>query len=184
MKFTIKDVEALKPCEERLDNAKKHYSKTKVTPKQFLKLKYLTYDDKIWVAFRLMPKENIRLAAADIAESVLHLFEAKYQNDLRPRKAIEEARKDIAPSNKTYSDAANVVDAAYDSANTASYAAAYAAYAAANAADAAYAAHASYAAAAYSAYVAAYTAYVAAYAAGGKRNQERLNFDIILKYWR
>lgn len=40
----------------------------------------------------MIPKDNLSLVAADIAESVLHLFENDYPNDDRPRKAIEAAR--------------------------------------------------------------------------------------------
>lgn len=48
----------------------------------------------IW-ALRAVEGHNreIRLFAADCAESVLHIFNAKYPNDDRPRKAIEAARK-------------------------------------------------------------------------------------------
>ena len=68
------------------------------------------------------------LIAADMAESVLKYFTAKYPNDDRPAKAIQAAR-DFAAGRISQQDAANAADAAY---------AAYAAYAA----DAAYAANA------------------------------------------
>jgi hypothetical protein len=45
------------------------------------------------VAFKLIPKDKLRLVAADIAETILHIYESKYPGDLRPRKAIEAARK-------------------------------------------------------------------------------------------
>ena len=52
-----------------------------------------------WREARLIRKveawdeKNARLFAADCAEHVLHLFEAKYPQDDRPRKAIEVARQ-------------------------------------------------------------------------------------------
>ncbi len=39
-----------------------------------------------------LSERDLRLFAADCAEHVLHLFEAKYPNDDRPRKAIDAAR--------------------------------------------------------------------------------------------
>ena len=105
---------------------------------------------------------NDKQKAIAWAEYVLPIFEAKYPEDNRPRKAI------VAAKNKTdYADYAD--DAAYaaasaayaDDAAYAAYAAAYAAYAAASAA----AAYAAYAAASADASAAAYAAYAAASAA-------------------
>src|SRR3990167_6036467 len=52
-------------------------------------------DDTLW-SLRAVPLEQIdardrlvRLFACDCAEHVLHIWEAKYPNDLRPRLAIE-----------------------------------------------------------------------------------------------
>jgi hypothetical protein len=94
--------------------------------------------------------------AADCAARVLPIFEAKFPDDDRPRKAIEAARLGaVAAAAARAADAAN---AAY--AHAAAYAAANAAYAAAAAANAA----------ANAAYAAAYAAYAAAYAARAAAN--------------
>ena len=100
-------------------------------------------------------RQELVLAACACAETVLPLFEKKYPNDDRPRKAIEAARG--------WARGAEVV-ATVRSAAAAAYAAAAAAYAAYAAAAAAYAAYAAYAAAA-AAYAAdaAYAASAAAY---------------------
>jgi hypothetical protein len=89
--------------------------------------------------------------AADCAEHVLHIFESRFPNDFRPRKAIEAARSRnrltayAAAYVAAYvaSNAAYANDAAYaaNAANAAAYAA-YAANAAAYAANTTYAAHA------------------------------------------
>ncbi len=158
--INLKIISALNPCKDRLENYIGCYGDKEFTPRQFLGLKHITQADKLWVAFRLMPKANIPLAAADIAESVLSIYENKYPGDLRPRKAIEAARSGAKAA------AAAVADA--DAANTYAYAdAAYvAAYAAANAA--------------------CYTAIYAAYAtnASNRGVQEKLNRTIVLRYWR
>jgi hypothetical protein len=74
--------------------------------------------------------------AADCAARVLPIFEAKFPDDDRPRKAIEAARSSDAYANAAayaayaaYA-AAHAADAAYADANAAAYAAAHAAYAA------------------------------------------------------
>lgn len=110
--------------------------------------------DKFWFLMRktqltLKQKQQIAL---ECAKSVLDIFETKYPNDLRPRKAIEITERfinGIPISKEDLKDAAYAAYAAY----------AYAAY------DVAYAAYAAAAAAAYNvAYSAAYT-YAAAAAA-------------------
>ena len=97
--------------------------------------------DAVW-ALRCLDYEDKCLFMADVAESVLHIFEKKYPDD-RPRKAIEAVRdyksksitKDqLGEARLAAMAAADAADAAYA---YAAYAyAAYAAYAAAAAADA------------------------------------------------
>jgi hypothetical protein len=87
----------------------------------------------LWLASAFdvtLDKPSLVTFAADCAERVLPIFEKRYPNDSRPRKAVEAARTWVtcpSPENR----AAYAADAAYA-------AAAYAAYAA-YAADAAYA---------------------------------------------
>jgi len=53
------------------------------------------FDDTVW-ALRILKEpadREIRLFACDCAERVLHLFEAEYPEDSRPRQAIETSRK-------------------------------------------------------------------------------------------
>ena len=50
-------------------------------------------DDTLWVLDNVIKDQRItRLLAADYADRVLHIFEAKYPDDDRPRKAIAAAR--------------------------------------------------------------------------------------------
>jgi len=48
-------------------------------------------DDTVW-CLRALEYKQYALFNADVAESVLHLFETKYPDDNRPRKAIEAIR--------------------------------------------------------------------------------------------
>ena len=85
--------------------------------------------------------KNLRLFAADCAENVLHIFEAKFPDDDRPRTVIQAARA-FARGEIGLREMQRAADAAY-AATYAADAAAYATdatHAAAHAADAAYAA--------------------------------------------
>ncbi len=56
-------------------------------------------DDALWCLSAVLPEEEqerdklARLLACDYAEHVLHIYEAKYPDDQRPRRAIEVARR-------------------------------------------------------------------------------------------
>ena len=71
----------------------KTYGKdTPITLLQILDINGL--DDALWALRACDDAEKFsRLLACDYAEHVLHIFEAKYPDDYRPRKAIEVARR-------------------------------------------------------------------------------------------
>ncbi len=107
-----------------------------------------------WLIVRIMDYKQRVSYAVFAAEQVIDIFEKKYPNDKRPRKAIEAAKKCIEnPSEKNRKAANATIYAANAAANAATNTAAYAAANAA--ADAAYAANAAAHAAAYAAYAAA-----------------------------
>ena len=115
-------------------------------------------DDALWLAPRVLTKEDAVRYAVFAAREVLPIFEDKYPHYNRPRAAIESAEAWLAnPCEETM----NAADAAYAAADAA-YAAADAAYAAA---DAAYAAARAAVSAASAADAAASAAYAAARAA-------------------
>jgi hypothetical protein len=150
-------LKSLSPCEDRYKHYLTHYKDFEGTLEDFLDLPELTHKDKKWVFVRSIDKDKLRLVAADFAERVLYIYEDKYPNDARPRKAIEAARSGDKDARAAY--------------------AAYAAAAAADAADAAYAAYAAaYAADADAAY-AAYAAYAAA-----RAEEEKAQIEIMKKY--
>ena len=127
--------------------------------------------DCLW-AFRTTHQDSKPVAvkiAIEFARRVLHIFDDKYPDDERPRKAIESAEawvNDPTEENRIVADSASkAAAAAYDA-----YAAANAAYAAANAAYAV--ANATYAAA-NAANAAANAGYVAAYAAANAAAYDR-----------
>jgi hypothetical protein len=139
-------------------------------------LKHDHWDWANWLVVRVLDRPGYIRYAIFAAEQVIEIFEKKYPEDKRPRKAIESARAVLANDTKetraaayaaydaAYA-AAYAAYAAYDAVPAAAYAAAYAAYAAYAAAYAAYAAYDAVPAAAYAAAYAADAANAAAYAA-------------------
>lgn len=144
-----KDVlKKLKPCTERYKNYLEHYAEFDGTFAEFLDLPLISYEDKIWVAKKMLSSKQLVRWAALCAQSVLHIFEDKYPNDKRPRECIDfllSGREDKSELEKHKRAASTAAMDAY--AVAAAYAAAAAAVhaantAAADAADAAYAADA------------------------------------------
>ena len=134
MKINTSYLESLRPCQDRLNNWREHYLNFEGTLEEFLNLENISHKDKVWVFFRSIPKPIISKVAADMAESVLSIFELAYPEDLRPRKAIEAARAGIntnaaanAAADAAYSAYVDCVDYAACAAKAASDAS-YAAY--------------------------------------------------------
>lgn len=134
---TLNKIKEYNPCPDGWGKLLKHLGKSKADDKRlYFKtiLKSNGIQDAVW-ALRTLTFEDRCLFQADVAESVLHIFEKKYPDDKRPRKAIEAVRNykakgislDELRGKKRDADAAAY--AAYD-------AAAYAADAADAAADA------------------------------------------------
>ena len=138
-----------------------------VSLKNVLDCKDLSDADKGWAFSRLsfVDDRDKRLFACACAESVLHIYEAKYPGDNRPRQATEVARR-YATGEATAAElsAARAASAAARAASAAASAAWAASYAASDAARAAASDAASYAAS-YAAWAASYAASDAAWAA-------------------
>jgi hypothetical protein len=165
MKINKQVIAALNPCADRFNNYVINNQDKDFTVQDFLGLDNITYSDKIWVMTRLMTTEQCIKWSIACADSVISLYEDKYPNDNRPRKAIEAAVAYIeAPTEENRNDAHDAYAAYAAHAAYAAYAAAHAAH---DAHDAYAAAHAAYAAAhaAHDAYAAAHDAYAAAHAA-------------------
>ena len=158
IQINTKKLKELKPCADRFKNSLKHYREFCGSFNEFLDLDKITYDDKVFVIKKLVPKEVLVKWAILCAESVLHFFERKFPNDKRPRDCIaylktEEKNIEKLINHKKSAYAATATAAAY----TATYAATAAAYAATYAA-----AHASTYAATAAAHAAAHAATYAA----------------------
>ena len=86
-------------CKERyrflakaLGGIKAYGVNTPITLLQILNIN--GFDDALWALMACDDAETFsRLLACDYAEHVLHIFEAKYPDDDKPRKAIEVSRR-------------------------------------------------------------------------------------------
>ena len=139
--------------------------------------------DTFW-ALRTQEYKDYCLIAADVAESVLHIFEDKYPDDERPRKAIESIREWHSGkiSIQELIDYSHCAHNAHIDADDDAAAAAYSAYAyAAAAAYAAYAAASLVDSDSDSAYAAASSAASAA-AASSADKQWKKNEEILRKH--
>jgi len=176
MKLTKQILTDLKACTEAVDYFevnKLEGKKLKYCIKKSLKDNHFAWCN--WLVVRLMTnKQNIQYAIF-AAEQVISIFEEKYPEDNRPRKAIEAAKNYLNKPNKETASAAYAAYAA-SAANAASaaYAAASAAYAASAAAYVSYASSAAYAASA-----AAYVSYASS-AAYAKMKTKIINYGIKL----
>ena len=96
---TLKEIRSHGPCTEGWETLLKYIGKSPTEAKSCVEpVSLLTVlesngmEDALWVLDHCINPYICRLFAADCAERVLHLFENKYPNDDRPRKAIEVAR--------------------------------------------------------------------------------------------
>ena len=141
MKLTEKKLRSLNPCPDGLD----WYMEQEETDLQAIC--FALIDQSIsgwanWLLSRLMTKRQRISFAIYAAEIVIHIFEAAYPKDTRPRDAIEAAKRYLKkPTDKNKKAAAVAAVAARAAARAADYASdAYFAYAARAAVRVAYAA--------------------------------------------
>lgn len=152
MKTTLREIRKHDPCIYGWNKLLAHLNKTKADNKPLDLMTILESNgikDAVW-ALICFDYEDYCLFLADIAESVLPIFEKKYPDDNRPRKAIQAIRDyklgkiDKTNLKSTAYVAADAADSAYTARDAhvvvnAAHAAAYAACAAhACAAHAAY----------------------------------------------
>jgi len=158
-KITKKWLTDRNACEDSLNHViKNNYIDLKID--KFLEklMENDRFPDANWLITKYMNKKQCVLYAIFAAEQVLHIFEDKYPEDKRPRKAIETAKAYLVNPCKQTKDAADATAAtAADAAGASSASSAYVATAAA-ATAAAYASSASSASSATDAYAADATA--------------------------
>ena len=165
MKVTKEQIKALNPCRHGWERYLKNQEEDLLT--LLLDANKSNPSDARWLFTRLMNKTQCMKIAVFSAREVLHIFEEKYPEDKRPRKAIEAVETCLKdPSERNRELAADAAAAAYAASSASS---------ASSADAAAYAAAASYASSASSASYAVYAAAVYAAADAAKKElQEKI----------
>jgi hypothetical protein len=96
MTTTLNKIKAHSPCEDVWDKLLNYLGKTQADDDPLSIATIIESNgikDAVWALCAVEGKDKeIRLFAADCAESVLHVYEKQYPNDYRPRKAIQAAR--------------------------------------------------------------------------------------------
>jgi hypothetical protein len=138
MEVTLGLLKRLKACGDGIEFYKKVGQPDNIQDCVKLAIENNNYRYANWFITRILKKLELVKYAVFAAEQVLYLYENKYPDDDRPRKAIEAAKKYINdPSSENASSAASTsASAAASSASASSAAAAYASavYASASAA--------------------------------------------------
>jgi len=96
MTTTLNKIKAHSPCEDGWEKLLNRLNKTQSDDEPLSIATIIQCNgikDAVWALRAVEGKDKeIRLFAADCAESVLHIYEKQYPNDDRPRKAIQAAR--------------------------------------------------------------------------------------------
>jgi hypothetical protein len=128
MTTTLNKIKAHSPCENGWNKLLNHLGKTQADDEPLYIATIIQSNgikDAVWALRAVEGKDKeIRLFAADCAESVLHIYENRYPNDDRPRKAIQSARdyaNGVIGKNELYAakDACGAGNAAWDASKAA-----------------------------------------------------------------
>jgi len=112
MNITKEEIEKLKPCSKGYQWFINHGSPD--LTKTLLDVNKVKPDWAAWLYARLMSEEQCKQFAIYAAEEVLHIFEAEYPNDDRPRLAIVAAKIALESNTPANREAArDAADAAY-----------------------------------------------------------------------
>jgi len=195
MQINKEFLRSLEPCASRYKHFLDHHANFSGILNDFLDLPNLDYDDKVWVAMRVLTKNKRVKWAILCAESVVYVFEKEYPDDKSLSDCINylktvndfdkltnaeigEIEKHLGITVTATESASNAAHAARCAASYAASNAAYAAHAAVRAAYASYTAHpTSFAATG----AAAYAAHAASHSieSDAKKSQEALNLHFL-----
>jgi hypothetical protein len=68
IKINTKIISKLDPCANRFENWKRHYGNVEtIDALQFLELDKISYQDKLWVLLRLVPRDVVEYFVFDMA---------------------------------------------------------------------------------------------------------------------
>jgi len=176
--LTAQYIRTLNPCSSGIESFERNYPGFKGTLCELLSLENVSYNDKIWLAEKVINIKTLQQWSVECAEHVLDNYESQYPNDSRVRDCIETTKQylvgeatlkvmkaaHLTARSAVYSTADSTADSAtYSAAHLVAHLTADSAYLANSAADSTYsAAHSAAHSVAYSAY-SAYSAHSAAH---------------------
>jgi len=88
MQINKEFLKSLNPCTDRYEHFLKHNASFDGSLSDFMELPNVNYDDKIWVAEKVLTKNQAVSWSILCAESVVHIFEDKHPDDKRFRDCI------------------------------------------------------------------------------------------------
>ncbi len=143
--INLEYIKTLNPCRSGLDNFIEHYKDFNGIMVDLLKLEKIPYDDKIWLATRVVDNKILKQWSLDCAITVVDNFNKEYPNDDRIAECLEVTSKYLLGESTLYeleSAARAAAESAAESSAGSAYSAAarsaeYSAYSAAWAADSA-----------------------------------------------
>jgi len=102
MQINKEFLKSLNPCADRYKVFLKHHGKFNGSFSEFMDLPNLDYEDKIWVAKRVLNKNQAVSWAILCAQSVVPVFEKEYPDDKRIRDCINFLKSIDDFNNLTY----------------------------------------------------------------------------------
>lgn len=120
IRVTVSDVMSWRPCYSHARVKELFAGRESLSALEILDLE-IPAEDCLWAVLReqFLSSYQLRQLAADFAERVLPIFEARYPDDRRPRLAIEAARGAADAYAYAAASAAYAADAAYAAADAA-----------------------------------------------------------------
>ena len=89
IQINVQTLRAMSPCKSRFEeNFLVHYPEFNGTWSEFLELDEISYEDRMWVAQRVLNRNQLIHFAVLCAQSVLSIYENKYPDDKRPSDLI------------------------------------------------------------------------------------------------
>jgi len=81
MQINKEFLKSLNPCADRYENYLEHNASFDGSISDFLELDTISYEDKVWVAVRVLTSNQVVNWSVLCAESVVHIFEDKHPDD-------------------------------------------------------------------------------------------------------
>ena len=93
MKITVKKIESYNPCKSGIDDFKSKHPKFNDKLTVLLSLDDISYNDKVWLACKVVDIKTLQQWGVECAEMVLQYFEEVIPSDRRVRDCLEISKR-------------------------------------------------------------------------------------------